>query len=192
MASCDDCTTRWSRGKTPFVDSLGKDLVPAKAKELPPSLQMDEVCRDLAANMVRQPTRLQQLRWWWTEKYHRPWTDDAFQDATEEELLTEWWVDYFRENPLEAHKNESGDVVFKHTGDPLIDKWEHQRELGIEPDYEEGMSPSEIERLRREEALYQAGAHGLASLDDEPDLAATTAGQDWGLAAEELLKEVNG
>lgn len=56
------------------------------------------------------------------------------------ELLTLFWEDYYRKNPIEAKRVGDGKEVKFATGDPLIDKWEEELARGIEPDLTEGLS----------------------------------------------------
>lgn len=63
------------------------------------------------------------------------------------ELLVEFWEDHYTENPLEASRLADGRIQFKDTGDDLIDKWEEQLIDGERPDFMEGFSPEQIEKL---------------------------------------------
>lgn len=61
---------------------------------------------------------------------------------------------------------EDGRVVYANTGDALIDKWERELAMGLEPDLLEGVDPEE--RRREDEALRKlqgqqaaVGAEGL-------------------------------
>jgi len=93
------------------------------------------------------------------EKYKIPWTHEAIQNQTFIELLTNYWEDYYIEHPLEAKKSPSGEVVFQ-TGDPLIDKWEQELAMGLNPDLTEGFSSEEKEK---EELVKQ----NLTKLNDK-------------------------
>lgn len=91
------------------------------------------------------------LQRWWSKKYNLPWNHELFQDRTVFDLLVEFELDYFEENPLEVHRNEDGHIQFKNTGDDLIDRWENQIAKGDEPSYEDMLTPEvreKIERLR--------------------------------------------
>ena len=50
-----------------------------------------------------------------------------------------FWEDYYLKNPTESKTTKDGNVVFQ-TGDPLIDKWEQELQLGVTPDLLEGVS----------------------------------------------------
>lgn len=63
------------------------------------------------------------------------------------DLLTEFWEDYYYDNPLAASTKADGTVQFEDTGDPLIDKWETELANGKIPDYLEAFSDAERERL---------------------------------------------
>jgi hypothetical protein len=95
---------------------------------------------------------LEILAKWWTKKYNLPWNHDLFQDRTLFDLMVEFQLDYFENNPLEAHRNEDGHIQFKNTGDDLIDKWEQQVARGETPSMSQDMFDDEtlakIERLR--------------------------------------------
>ena len=55
------------------------------------------------------------------------------------ELLVEFFEDYYFDKPEERNEKDSPFV----TGDPLIDKWEHEISQGLVPDLSEGMQPNE-------------------------------------------------
>ena len=63
------------------------------------------------------------------------------------ELLSEFWEDYFIENPLAASTKADGTVQFEDTGDPFIDKWETQLANGEIPDYLEALNNEQRIRL---------------------------------------------
>ncbi len=92
------------------------------------------------------------LATWWTKKYNLPWNHDLFQDRTLFDLMVEFQLDFFENNPLEAHRNEDGQIQFMNTGDDLIDKWEEQVARGETPSMSQDMFDDEtlakIERLR--------------------------------------------
>lgn len=67
---------------------------------------------------------------------------------TEFDLLTEYYEDYYKENPLEAHRNEDGHIQFKDTGDPLIDEWEEKIARGEAPDLTEAFSEEQWKKLK--------------------------------------------
>lgn len=67
-------------------------------------------------------------------------------------MLVEYKIDLFEKKPLEAHRNENGEIQFKDTGDDMIDKWEAQIAKGEIPDLYEAFdeeSLAHIERLRQ-------------------------------------------
>lgn len=94
------------------------------------------------------------LRRWWSRKYKRPWQcSEEFGALTIEELLLEYYEDYFEQNPRATMKelvDEKGHYRFAHTGDPLIDKWEDELARGINPDLEEGLDSEAKRQLARE------------------------------------------
>jgi len=58
-------------------------------------------------------------------------------------------MDFFEKNPLEAHRQEDGEIQFKDTGDDLIDKWEQDLADGALPDLYEAFSPESLEKLQQ-------------------------------------------
>lgn len=74
-------------------------------------------------------------------------------------MVTEFWEDYYAENPQEALR--SGDRIV--TGDPLIDKWEEEIHKGMDPDLSEGLTDDEYDKLlswsarKSEESSYEIG-----------------------------------
>ncbi len=88
------------------------------------------------------------LQKWWAQKYKLPSNHDLFVDRTWYEHAVEFHLDYFEQNPLEAHRQADGHVQFTNTGDPLIDKWEEQIAQGEEPDLTEAFSSEGLQRLR--------------------------------------------
>lgn len=71
------------------------------------------------------------------------------------DLLVEFYLDLFYKKPLEAHRNDDGEIQFSDTGDALIDKWEAQLARGESPDLSEVMDGTEAERLAK--AREQSG-----------------------------------
>ena len=63
-------------------------------------------------------------------------------------MLVMFWEDYYHNNPIDAKRTPSGEVFFS-TGDPLIDKWEREISMGIEPDLLEGLSPEQREKEQK-------------------------------------------
>jgi hypothetical protein len=88
------------------------------------------------------------LKRWWEAKYHLPSSHELFQKQTLEELLTSFWEDYYLKNKIATHTTKDGQVVFSNTGDALIDKWEREYAMGLEPDLLDGVSPEEREKER--------------------------------------------
>ena len=54
------------------------------------------------------------------------------------DLLITFWEDHYQRNSLESKRREDGEIMFE-TGDPLIDKWERELAMGIQPDLFEGL-----------------------------------------------------
>jgi hypothetical protein len=102
----------------------------------------------IAAERVKNPQLLDMLRQWWEEKYHLPWTHETCQELSVFELMVMFWEDYYRKNPTDAKRTASGEVFFN-TGDPLLDKWEKEIAMGIEPDLMEGLSHEEREKEKK-------------------------------------------
>lgn len=90
---------------------------------------------------------------WWTTKYRLPSNHKLFQKTTYFELLVDYFQDYYEANPIEQYRNEQGNIQFKDTGDPLIDKWEQEIQEGNTPDLLEAFSEEQkrsiIEKLER-------------------------------------------
>jgi hypothetical protein len=66
--------------------------------------------------------------------------------------MVEYYVDVFEKKPLEARRNEKGEIQFTDTGDTLIDRWEEQIAKGETPDLFEAFdeeSLTHMERLRQ-------------------------------------------
>jgi hypothetical protein len=63
--------------------------------------------------------------------------------------LTDFWLDQYYKNPLEAYRNADGEIQFIDTGDKLIDKWEKELAEGKVPDYNEAFSQEQFETLNR-------------------------------------------
>lgn len=78
-----------------------------------------------------------------------------FLDRTLDDLEIEFWVDYYEKNPLEAHRNENGEIQF-HTDDDLLNKWEEQIAKGETPDLEQAFDPRALEKLRSRAKRKQA------------------------------------
>jgi len=65
-----------------------------------------------------------------------------------DDLEVEFWVDYFDDNPLEAHRNADGEIQFRHPDDDLFNKWEEQIAKGEAPDLTEAFNLSSLEKLK--------------------------------------------
>lgn len=112
----------------------------------------------IAAERVKNPGILDILHRWIEKKYNLPWTHNAFQELTLLELLTMFWEDYYQKHPVDARRTKDGHVVFSNTGDSLIDKWEKEIAMGLDPDLLEGVSVEEREKERRAfDRLRQVG-----------------------------------
>lgn len=106
-------------------------------------------------------------------------------------------------------RGEDGEIVIDDTGDPLLDKWERELAMGLEPDLEEGLSEEEKQKLAGErnkskkvrsaatEALvnddftqlandprYQSKVVAVGSPEDMALLKAATLGRQRGLQGE--------
>ncbi len=95
------------------------------------------------------------LAQWWEKKYQLPSNHNLFQERTLESLLTEFWADVYAKNPLEAHRQEDGEIQLKNTGDPYIDKWEEELAQGLVPDYEEMFTEEQMAYYRRIRTQHQ-------------------------------------
>ena len=132
------------------------------------TVDFDRWAQEMAAHNLRKPSLDTLLRRWWVKKYKLPWTHELAQDALTEDLLVEYWEDYYEEHPHEAreHFTKGGELYFEPTGDELIDKWEEEWAKGVIPDLEEGLSPQERERLRQERARARAAKVAAGALGD--------------------------
>ena len=72
-----------------------------------------------------------------------------FQERTLFDLLVEYYVDAFEKKPIEAQRNEQGEIQFTDTGDALIDKWEEQIARGETPDLFEAFDEESIQHIER-------------------------------------------
>lgn len=137
-----------------------------------PAKDLLEAAKHLAKNNVRKPSIITSLRRWWTDKYKLPWTPSNVGDFTVLDLLTEFYEDLFEEDKqalYEASKNEDGELVFESTGDDLIDKWEREIAMGIEPDLTEGMAPDDRYALIEEQEAARKAKDKLAEISDVDD-----------------------
>ena len=131
---------------------------------------MMEAAKILAIKNLRgKGELLAPIRIWWTRKYRRSPKSDEFQQYTIFEVLTEFWEDYYSDNPKEALR-DGGRVE---TGDPVIDRWEKEIESGLEPDLSEGLTSDEYDRLiswsvrKSKEAVYDIGGSVPANYREE-------------------------
>lgn len=92
---------------------------------------------------------LEALARWWERKYKRPSNHELFQTRTVFDLLVEFHVDVFEKKPIEAQRNEAGDIQFTDTGDELIDKWEEQIAKGETPDLNEAFDESSMQYMEK-------------------------------------------
>jgi len=86
------------------------------------------------------------LRRWWARKYRLPPTSDEYLRYTPEELLVEFFEDYFESQPdqqLRRGVDERSGQTYFVTGDPDIDQWEREVAAGHEPDYDAPLSPAQ-------------------------------------------------
>lgn len=91
-----------------------------------------------------------------------------FQERTIYDLLVEYHLDVYDNNPLEVHRQADGEIVLTDTGDPLIDKWEQAIAKGEEPDLREAFSDEDwavIERLQKK-ASNGIGLSGTLTMGD--------------------------
>ena len=86
------------------------------------------------------------LRRWWTRKYSLPATSDEYLRYTPEELLVEFFEDYFEAHPDRQVRQETHEGTGQRyfvTGDPVIDRWEREIAEGREPYYDAGVDLAE-------------------------------------------------
>jgi len=86
---------------------------------------------------------------WWTKKYRLPSNHSLYLDSVLEDLLVEFFEDYYIDNPLEVYRTEEGKIFFSNTGDDLIDKWEREIADGKEPDLTEAFNEQNIDKIKR-------------------------------------------
>lgn len=65
------------------------------------------------------------------------------------ELMTEFYVDCYEKKPIEAHRNEHGEIQFSETGDEMIDRWEEQIARGEIPDLNEAFDEESLKGLAK-------------------------------------------
>ena len=127
-----------------------------------------EQAKQIAATNLVNPDLLTTLRRWWVKKYQKPWNSKEFQESTREELLIEFFEDYYEQNPsekLEALKDENGNVVIS-TEDDIFNKWQMEETLGLTPDFDEGRTKEDIQREK--DAFKRAKGESVAdeSIED--------------------------
>ena len=110
-------------------------------------LDISEAAQAVARRQKLEPTLVEMLRRWWTEKYKLPSNHELLQNSTVFDLLVDFWLGHYERNSLEAYRNEDGVIQFINTGDELIDKWEKELSEGKTPDYLEGFSQEEIDKI---------------------------------------------
>lgn len=127
---------------------------------------------------------MEMLRRWWTEKYKLPSNHELLQNSTVFDLLVDFWLGHYERNSLEAYRNEDGVIQFINTGDELIDKWEKELSEGKTPDYLEGFSQEEIDKLNE---LRVRGTTKFGKSIPRP--ATTTLKQATETVAQDALKQ---
>lgn len=92
-------------------------------------------------------------------KFNLPWTHESIQQLSLLELLTMFWEDHYHKNPVETRRTKDGHIIYSNTGDALIDKWERELAMGLQPDLLEGVDPEErkketeaVEKLKRQQS----------------------------------------
>ncbi len=127
---------------------------------------LDKWARLSAVHNLRKMDLQTFLRRWWVEKYKLPWTHECAQESTLEDLLVEYYEDYFHKHPEEARKELAveGEFTFDETGDALLNKWEAELARGVTPDLEEGLSPAERQKLKHERERAQQGRNDMRKL----------------------------
>lgn len=82
-------------------------------------------------------------------KYQLPSNHELFLDRTLYDHLIDFYLDKFEKKPIEAHRNEQGEIQFKDTGDDLIDRWEEQIANGETPDLMEAFDEESINHIKK-------------------------------------------
>lgn len=83
--------------------------------------------------------------------------------------MVEFYEDIFEQDPtqaLEAARTLEGEVLFEETGDELIDKWERELAMGLDPDLTEGMSQENKDQLKKDQDRSKRAREQLKELDD--------------------------
>ena len=134
------------------------------------------------------------MRRWWERKFSLPWSDERAQSLTLFELTKLYWEDiYANDNKalMEAARNENGEIVFEETGDPLLDKWEKEIAMGVNPDLTEGLTPEQLERMKTEKQEHARAEAGMAKLFSEED-ASSPGSRAWKMAAANMPMGLGG
>lgn len=82
-------------------------------------------------------------------------------------MLVEYYEDVFEQDPKALQKlieSTQGVYTFGSTGDPLVDKWEREIALGLDPDLVEGLTDEQRRKLEEEQRNSQRGIDPLALL----------------------------
>lgn len=104
-----------------------------------------EGAKKIALTNVRKPRLVTSIRRWAVKKYSIPWNSPYLQTRTIDDLLIEFYEDYYENNPkeqLKDAKNEDGEIVLD-TGDRILDKIERDLALGLDPDLSELLPANE-------------------------------------------------
>lgn len=113
-----------------------------------------EATREIAKARFKNPSLLDQLARWWSQKYNLPSNHELFLSRTPAEHLIEYHLDVLYAKPLEAYKTSDGEYVFTDTGDEMIDRWEAQLAAGIDPDLEEAFDEASLAWVKRVSSEY--------------------------------------
>jgi hypothetical protein len=110
---------------------------------------LESLAKEEARRQFRTPTLLEVLSRWWSKKYRLPSNHELFQEQTLHDLMAEFFVDQYEKRPIEAHRNENGEIQFTDTGDEMIDKWEEQIARGEIPDLNEAFDAESMKGLAK-------------------------------------------
>lgn len=88
------------------------------------------------------------------------------------ELMVEFYEDVLENDPrsaIETLRGEDGEITLDYEGDPLIEKWERELAMGIDPDLTEGMNEESLNKLKkeREKALKSKQKSKDASINED-------------------------
>jgi hypothetical protein len=100
------------------------------------------------------------------DKYRLPPTSAEYLAYTAEDLLVEFFEDYFAEHPeqeLRREVHEASGQPYYVTGDALIDKWEREVAEGRAPDFDEALTGAQRahDDARRREQAEREGFDGI-------------------------------